>query len=178
MKKSTTLFSSFLLASLVALMAMMCTAHAADFRPEMMCSVSAFIDEYNTKAESFSLPLLREDSVSTKSGIMDAASINLTPFSVLTMQMNPGRKSATSISIVGAGDGTNRSGAIIIASVVNSIMAISYGISDSELNRVMTELGLFGGFDDGQRRDSIIRGVKYSSTLTSLGFLMGAQPAD
>lgn len=151
----------------------------AERKPEMKCSVSYFIKNYNQKADELMLPKLSEKDVRHQSGEMETNQIFLTKFSVVTMVTNPGGKSLTSLMFNGVGDETKLSGSMILASVTNTIMAVEPFFSSGEINAIMNGLGFFGGIEDGKPRSVSMRGFKFSSILNpTLGLMVGVDPAE
>lgn len=112
-------------------------------QPEMMCSVPFFIEQYNKTAPDLGLSFLNENAVRNKSGVMETHQIYLTRYSVVTMSTNPGRRSLTSLIFNGSGDGSQQSGMLILASLLNTVSAILNEYTPDELNVVFDQLGLF-----------------------------------
>ena len=119
------------------------TSAQGEKQPEMMCSVPFFIEQYNKTAPDLGLSFLNEKAVKDKSGVMETHQIFLTRYSVVTMTSNPGRGSLTSLIFNGAGDGSQQSGMLILASLLNTVSAILNEYTPDELKVVFDQLGLF-----------------------------------
>lgn len=79
--------------------------------------------------------------------------------------------SVRSVTFIGAGDGSAKSGADIILSMGLAIMAVNPELSDDDRANILRELGLMGDGDVfNLHNDTIRNGIKYSiNTSKELG---------
>lgn len=145
-------------------------------QPEMMCSVSSFMESYNKKASKLGLSLLSPNAVKDSAGVIHQ--IFLTKYSVVTMVTNSGRKSLISLTFNGAGDGTQQSGMLILTSLLNTISAILDDYTEEDLNGIFSKLGLFDASGTIEARTVPTEHFIFSlSSNDTVGLILTVEPA-
>lgn len=73
----------------------------------------------------------------------------------------------SSVTIIGAGDGTKESGAAILLGVGQFIAAADPELTAEERGQVMKDVGLLSGIKDGAKGECVKNGLRYSFSFSS-----------
>lgn len=145
--------------------------------PEINMNLLNFVTNYDKGATSIKLPKIDIGNMKVSRSEFELYEIPLTDVSLVQVTTNLGRKQVARILFIGAGKGTQESGARIMASLLNVIMAVTPDLTPEQRKPILEKLGLLGGVEDGQERSTVVKGLEFMLQVSpTVGVLLGVEP--
>lgn len=148
--------------------------------PTLGISIEEFKKRFNKAAEKLNTDFYISDVQIIKGSAKDTFQYTFTNNLALVGTLNKQNKQIDSITIIGTGDGTLKSGTDILLSMGVLIMAMNPELSANERGNILRELGLLGDNTDiwNLNKSTIRNGKKYFlMTSKELGIWFGVEPA-